>query len=348
MNHSASLGGRLSKFSKSSTDINFRAENFIKSNTQETEARLLLNSLYIQQPERTCCKVCKSLLIGGAWFKNHGIRYILCPHCGHLNGEYQDTPIFANELYTDGTKSTYDTNYNSDFDLRVKQIYLPKVEFLTDSIGQEISQLRLLDFGCGAGHFLKAAQLRGINCIGLETNSELVNIGKAHVGENSIFKSHSYQDLVETLQDFKPHVISFIGVLEHLTDMDEVLEICKSQNVRYIYSSVPVFSLAAILQTLNENVFPRQLSGGHTHLFTDKSLTMLLGRHGYEVKADWWFGTDFTDLKRILALTLSDQSFNFEKIIDAILTPLADELQSVLDRHKTTSEVHTLSELAAE
>jgi SAM-dependent methyltransferase len=348
MNHSDNLESKTSKFSKSSTDINFRAQNFIKSNIQEMGARLLLNSLYTQQPERIHCKVCKSLLAGGAWFKNFGIRYIQCFHCGHLNGEHQDTSNFANELYTDSTKSTYDTNYNSDFDLRVKQIYLPKVDFLIEGMDQGINPVRLLDFGCGAGHFLKAAQLRGIDCLGLETNVELVAIGKSHVGENSIFKSNSYQDLVKALEDFKPDVVSFIGVLEHLTDMDEVLEICKSQNVRYIYSSVPMFSLAAILQTLNESVFPRQLSGGHTHLFTEKSLAMLLGKHGYSVKADWWFGTDFTDLKRILTLTLAGKSFNLEKIMDSILTPLADDLQGVLDRHKSTSEVHSLSELLVE
>ena len=58
---------------------------------------------------------------------------------------------------------------------RVKNIYLPKVEFLKSVIKKKIS---LLEIGSGAGHFLKACELKNISAIGYETNNDLVNIGK--------------------------------------------------------------------------------------------------------------------------------------------------------------------------
>ena len=61
--------------------------------------------------------------------------------------------------------------------------------------------------------------------------------------------------------------------------------------------SVPLFSLTSIIEHISPRVFPRLLSGAHTHLFTKKSL-QFLSKHNLKVKGEWWFGLDFADLFR--------------------------------------------------
>ena len=77
-----------------------------------------------------------------------------------MNGAYEDTKVFAKKLYTSADGKNYSKNYLNDFDKRVKNIYIPKVDFLKKVIKKKIN---LLDLGCGAGHFVKALEQKGIS-----------------------------------------------------------------------------------------------------------------------------------------------------------------------------------------
>jgi hypothetical protein len=333
------------KYSKPSWDLTFKVEDYVSGNDKNLSERMYLNKIYMSQPKRTKCKVCFHSLEDSPWFESFKIKYFMCADCEHLNGEFEDTEEFSNHLYSDLETSTYEKNYSTDFELRVEKIYVPKILHLLESVPLTSSEIRLLDIGCGGGHFVKAALENKIDCLGLETNYELVKIGSANVGHNSIKKISNYEDLAKHVEIFKPNVVSFVGVLEHLTDMDSFLKLCRLNDVKYIYVSVPLFSLTSILQCLNEEVFPRQLSGGHTHLFSDKSLRLLLGRHSYHAKSSWWFGSDSMDMQRMLALTLKNRSKNLDLILSKVLTPVIDEIQGALDRSRRTSEVHMLFEI---
>ena len=48
----------------------------------------------------------------------------------HLNGAFQDTDNFNKQLYNENSGKNYSRNYLKDYNLRVKNIYIPKVEFL--------------------------------------------------------------------------------------------------------------------------------------------------------------------------------------------------------------------------
>ena len=48
-------------------------------------------------------------------------------------------------------------------------------------------------------------------------------------------------------------------------------ELKDNDNVKFIYLSIPTFSLSVYLEIISPEVFHRQLSGGHTHLYTEKS-----------------------------------------------------------------------------
>ena len=78
------------------------------------------------------------------FIKSFGVPYKLCLLCGHLNGAYQDTNVFAKKLYNQDGGKNYSKNYLDDYYQRVKNIYIPKVDFLNKVIKKK---LKIIDLG---------------------------------------------------------------------------------------------------------------------------------------------------------------------------------------------------------
>ena len=93
------------------------------------------------------------------------------------------------------------------------------------------------------------------------------------------------------------------------------------------------------------NVFPRQLSGGHTHLYTEKSLNYLVKKYNLKIIGEYWFGTDMPDLLRSLMNTgnILDKKI-YSRELKNVFSKYIDELQSVLDKKKVCSQVHMVFE----
>ena len=146
-------------------------------------------------------------------------------------------------------------------------------------------------------------------------------------------------EIVESNKNY--NTISLIQVLEHLTDPNLLLKAFKKSNAMYLYISVPLFSLSVFLENSFKNVFPRQLSGGHTHLYTEKSLNFLAKKYKLKIIGEWWFGTDFSDLYRSLrnSCKIVNKKIFLNEINEKLFSVI-DELQSVLDKNKICSEVH--------
>ena len=105
-----------------------------------------------------------------------------------------------------------------------------------------------------------------------------------------------------------------------------------------------MFGLAAILENINSRVFPRSLAGGHTHLFTETSLTKMNELMMAEPIAEWRFGADMQDFLRHLLVNLklnkaSDKTISF---IDYTLNGQIDEMQHIIDKAHFCSEIHVL------
>ena len=66
-----------------------------------------------------------------------------------------------------------------------------------------------------------------------------------------------------------------INVFEHLVEPDKIMNSFVKSKIKYLYIAVPLFSLSTFIENSFTNVFPRQLSGGHTHLYTEKSINYL-------------------------------------------------------------------------
>ena len=122
----------------------------------------------------------------------------------------------------------------------------------------------------------------------------------------------------------KADCLSLIGVLEHLEEPHKILEIFKKSKIKYLYISVPLFSFTSIIEHISPKIFPRWLSGGHTHLFTKESLSFLSKKYNFKIVGEWWFGLDFADLFRTIIVS-SKNNKKFNKLVETYYSKYIDE-----------------------
>lgn len=206
----------------------------------------------------------------------------------------------------------------------------------------DINNLSVLDVGCGGGHFIKACGEKNINAVGVEPNQALVEMGNDKLGKNRI-ELCTLNDINNIILNSEHDVISMIGVLEHLRYPRAIMEAFRDSKVQHMYLQVPLFSLSCLLEHINQEVFPRQLNAGHTHLYTNESLKYLFNEFGVKSIGEWWFGTDMVDMFRQLIVKskpVNKIKMNF--IIDKYFGAMIDEIQHVLDSKKLCSGVNIL------
>ena len=347
------------RYGKSSLELGSIKMSFIDDNNQLLDESLALNSFYTSQPERKVCKICDSSLIDSPVdLTSHGVQYKICKNCGHLNGLHLETDHFHDHIYSEDDNNL--NKYDSAYEKRVKHIYLPKAEFLTDILskrGVDKDSLTISDFGCGGGQFVNALLSLGIKAIGYDISASSIEIAQSQLSRIESFpqtssfscfnKLNDIDNMLKVAQECKSLVQSYIGVLEHVKSPSDAFNAFRVSNSSSLYFTVPLFSLSVIIENAFKNIFPRQLSSDHTHLFTHKSIDYLMQAHGLEIIASWHFGTDILDLRRSLLVTAAqnDSSNSLLNVISTefLNTKLVDELQFVLDQNMQSSEVHIIA-----
>ena len=97
-------------------------------------------------------------------------------------------------------------------------------------------------------------------------------------------------------------------------------------------------------ETVFPEVMPRNLTGGHTHLYTESSIEYFCSEFGFESMAEWWFGTDMVDLYRSI-LVILERSPSTRPLAESWairFKSLIDDIQSAMDKNRESSEVHML------
>ena len=170
-------------------------------------------------------------------------------------------------------------------------------------------------------------------------------MGSKKLNKNKIY-SINFNEIYEIIdKKSNVNVLSMIGVLEHLTDPHKIMSLFQKSKIKYLYISIPLFSLSTFIENSFSNIFPRQLSGGHTHLYTQKSLNFLSKKYKLKIIGEYWFGTDFPDLIR--SLSNMGNILNTKIYSDELykkFSKFTDEFQAVLDKNKVCSEVHMVFE----
>jgi SAM-dependent methyltransferase len=335
------------EYSKSSAFYLNAKNDFFANNNELLTKTLIQNKLYATQPRRESCKVCQQRLPQATDFHSHKVDYVFCEHCSHLNGRFDDTKSFIEDLYISECGGEYSKNYiDEHFLQRISDIYIPKVDFLLRSL--PLKRYKIFDVGCGSGHFVCASLFRGMSANGIDVNKTMVDFGNnqisnylnqsplTQVGEEMFFDS-----IVRSAAD----VISVVGVIEHLREPQKFFAAFRKSKAKYIYYSVPMFSLSVALENIFKNVFPRQLSGGHTHLFTESSLKKMNEIIGVQSIAEWRFGTDAMDLYRHVITNLQANQSS-QKMIDFLCSGIGnkiDDIQYIFDKNHFCSEIHLVA-----
>ena len=285
---------KIIKFSKKYDRGMFKIKkNFYSSNDQNLIKKINMNKIYKKQKKRRNCQNCE-VKIGSSDFKSFGIEYIICKNCGHLNGKFQNSFKFAYDLYSGQSSKIYSLNYVKDFHQRVKNIYRPKIKFLKKVIKKNFN---VTDIGSGGGHFLKACELEKISATGFETSDYLVKIGKKFIKKNKI-KNIIFEDINKIIENNDGDCVSLIGVLEHLVEPNLAIKSFIKSKSKFLFLSVPLFSFSSFLEHANPKIFPRQLGGDHTHLYTEKSLNYIFKRNKLKIIGEWWFGRNRNSINK--------------------------------------------------
>ena len=327
------------KYSKPSIAVIKNKTSFFEQNDKHLNHVRSVNDFYKKQPQRNHCKTCSKEL-GEVDLLIHDVPYSLCVNCNHLNGRHEDTREFAEFLYSDSDGEEYSQNYLNNYNSRVADIYSPKAEFLREVLADNnINEFSVTDIGCGGGHFVKACENLKIEAVGYDVNKDLIELGSQILKKNKII----YKDLDsinDLIRSTNTEVLSLVGVLEHLMDPVGALQAFKESKANYLYLQVPLFSFAAIQESMHDDVFPRQLNAGHTHLYTNESINFLCEKFSFEKSGEWWFGTDMVDLFRHLHIKVQGKSSNKTNIIKNYFGSYIDEFQKVIDKEKICSGVN--------
>src|SRR3954453_20910362 len=147
----------MQRYGKPSADLLQLKQAFFRDNDRLAEDAARVAESYTSQPLRTKCKNCDEAL-GGKAFHKHGVDYVVCERCTHLNGAHEDSSAFLRALYTDDGGASYGADYAAEsaeaFAARVARIYRPKAQFLLTALsdmGVDPLAARYADLGAGTG-----------------------------------------------------------------------------------------------------------------------------------------------------------------------------------------------------
>lgn len=227
-----------------------------------------------------------------------GMVRVCCPSCGSSSARYERQVngfrlercigcafVFVNPQYSTEMLSTVYGNRDARRLLALyDRIHSSSTTHDYDRILREVELAagkrgRLLDFGCGTGHFVEHANRNGSDAHGIDVGSwvgeaaALRNVPNIHVGElkEGDFAAESFD------------VICASQVLEHLptprTELEEIRRILKAGGI--FYANVPNYQCVSIV--LGRDDFELNIPPQHLNYFTPRTLGQMCRCSGFQV-----------------------------------------------------------------
>ena len=342
------------KFGKNSNGILAYQEYLIASIDDHISNEQKYAYRFSKSKVRENCIVCDTN-IENVDFVRNTIKFSFCNSCGHLNGHNILDESLAAEIYNEqsDTEIKYDKYYiqeKEEFDKAVKNIYEPKSIFLSESLQEyapkeDSLRLRILDFGTGSGHMVRALRNIGFqNVLGIDPMKSTIDFGLNQMNVENL-KCIPTSASEEYLFNTNAQIITMICTLPHVPDPNLILNAMKlNPNIEYTFQKLPMFSLGSILDIAHPEINSRVISGTHTHIYTEESLKFIEKKFELERVAEWRFGSDIIDLYRNLEIVIQKKNFSkklSKKLAEAFL-PIIDELQLKIDQNYFASEIHVL------
>jgi hypothetical protein len=238
-----------------------------------------------------------------------------------------------------------------EYNDRKQRIYLPKLEWIIDSLTKlgykksKLQGMRWTEMGAGAGYFISSLLDSGFNnVVGFDADKKLVEYA------NSINKGdkikHYDGELSKAVNQFPADICVAFFVLEHIYNTHTLISRLKDNlKIKIFIFSVPVFGLTHLLENIFEANSPRCLDGlHHAQLYTDQSIKYSMDQAGFEIVAQWIFGQDANDLTRYMISNLHDK-FS-KKMLDRIyknFKRLENSFQNCLDQLRLSDQRHIIA-----
>ena len=160
------------------------------------------------------------------------------------------------------------------------------------SIIDDLKPNRILDFGCGLGDALSllAKHFHSESAVGIDISSTMIEYARKQYPEHTFVVGS-----IERLKDFRVDLITFFDVLEHIEDIQQVLEIAGTI-AEYVGIGIPLEKTfyISLLNTLHlkEKKSRLYLLEGHVHEFNRSDFEAILeAAHLKVVKAKNVFPT---------------------------------------------------------
>lgn len=258
-----------------------------------------------------------------------GMDYLMCSKCSHVYARCFPEESAVERYYRENVVADPYYMNPQEIELRLKEIYFPKISWITEVYRNTFGRRpeSILDIGAGSGHFLFGCKRKGFLVEGIEFSRGYRNWCREQFG------IELHEDVC-ALEGIKFDVVCSFNVIEHVYNPREFISHYKrfmKQNSLAVIETPKVNSLTTHLQ----KIFPDEPSGilipyEHNHLFTDASLASLLFESGLSVKSVWYFGQDIAELILRICTELDvDSSKVFGRIYGG--------LQEVVDAHHASN-----------
>lgn len=234
--------------------------------------------------QRIPCALCGSLS-----FKAHydcaGFSFVRCQNCGLIQANPQAAPDDVARRYRDKHGEDY-LEYelsNEEAFLKLQLLGLQDAGF--DALEKEIfgrnvnSTGEILDIGCATGALLEQLRKKGWNCSGVELCTESAVYAREKRGLNVIDKTLEEAAFPDNHFD----VILASHLIEHLNDPASFIR----ETYRILKDDGRIIITTPNADGLQAKIFGsrwRSAIFDHLYLFSVKTLSKLLIRHGYIIE----------------------------------------------------------------
>ena len=269
----------------------------------------------------------------------YAFNYVQCQKCTHVYIDQIPSLEIINSFYRKKNsainKSPGDDLINTDdFHSRVKNICIPKIEFVLQSIKKQ--NPKWVDIGCGIGDLVYAANELNCDAIGYDVDEREINHGNKF-GSNIALKEITSENASSLIGD--ADVVSLISVLEHIPNPAKLLKNI-SNNIKptaKIVIEVPRFeSISSVVNIVFPDLIARHmLPPNHIMLFTEDSFDRLLKIFNLKKRTAWYYGMDINELFGTV-FSIND---NVPKTFSNKMTSFFNEMQKVLDKIKFCDEM---------
>ena len=202
---------------------------------------------------------------------------VICKNCGLI----QTNPRMMQEAY----EQFYDIEYRKLYvgkEIPTEEFFKGQYQrgkriygYLKESLGIDLTNLKVLEVGAGAGGILYYFGEKGNEIYGCDLDSEYIAFGRDN------YNLHLHVGTIDDIHiNWIPDIVIYSHVLEHISNLVEELIKLKSivdENL-YIYIELPGVKYLTHSYDMD---FLKQLQNAHVYYFTLTTLKNVLRRAGY-------------------------------------------------------------------